>query len=213
MPRPKWWPGRSRPASTAAVSCCAARGEQVPIELPLRSPPDLNALAAATLALAAGATLQHVADGLKQAVAYLDGSSAMNFPAARCCWMTVQPRISGGGNQLLAARARRAGTGLAGVGRYARAGIGAAVLHAEVGQRAREPGWHGCSVWEDEPPRAQAFGVGGEHFADQTAWCSGCRRCWRQTSCVWSRVLEESDGSCGGGADRRRKGGRSCCLN
>lgn len=148
---------------------------QVPIELPLPGRHQIsNALAAATLALAAGATLQHVADGLKQARGVPGRQQRNELPSGTLLLddsYNANPGSVAAAIELLAAqaKARQAQAWLV-LGDMRELGPGAAVLHAEVGQRAREAGLARVfSVGEMSRHTVQAFGVGGEHFADQAA--------------------------------------------
>ncbi|HRN59514.1 MAG TPA: cyanophycin synthetase, partial [Chiayiivirga sp.] len=73
--------------------------------------------------------------------------------------------------QTLVAQAHRSGAqAWVALGDMRELGPGAAVLHAEVGQRARDVGVARLlTVGEMSRHAAHAFGPGGEHFVDQTA--------------------------------------------
>ena len=148
---------------------------QADITLPLAGRHQVgNALAAATLALAAGASLDDVVNGLARAegvpgrqqtlmlshgVALLDDSYNANPGSVITAVAT-----------LVAQAARRAVPAWLVLGDMRELGPGAAVLHAEVGQRAREAGVARLfAVGEMSRHAVVAFGAGGEHFPDQDA--------------------------------------------
>lgn len=147
----------------------------VDITLPLSGRHQVgNALAAATLALSAGASLDDVANGLARAegvpgrqqalmlspdVTLLDDSYNANPGSVITAVAT-----------LVAHAARRNVPAWLVLGDMRELGPGAAVLHAEVGQRAREAGVTRLfAVGEMSRHAVVAFGAGGEHFSDQGA--------------------------------------------
>ncbi|MEJ5206975.1 UDP-N-acetylmuramoyl-tripeptide--D-alanyl-D-alanine ligase [Denitratimonas sp. CY0512] len=148
---------------------------QVWIELPLPGRHQIsNALAAATLAMAAGASLQDVSEGLMQARGVPGRQQPHQLSSGALLLddsYNANPGSVAAAIALLAtqAKARDAQAWLV-LGDMRELGPGAAVLHAEVGQRAREAGLaRVLSVGEMSRHAVQAFGVGGEHFADQAA--------------------------------------------
>lgn len=133
-----------------------------------------NALAAATLALVAGASLDDVAQGLaraegvpgrQQALALSNGAVLLDDS-----YNANPGSVATAVATLLAQAARRGVPAWLVLGDMRELGPGAAVLHAEVGQRAREAGVARLfAVGEMSRHAAVAFGAGGEHFPDQDA--------------------------------------------
>ncbi len=133
-----------------------------------------NALAAATLALVAGAALDDVAQGLaraegvpgrQQALALSNGAVLLDDS-----YNANPGSVATAVATLLAQAARRGVPAWLVLGDMRELGPGAAVLHAEVGQRAREAGVARLfAVGEMSRHAAVAFGAGGEHFPDQDA--------------------------------------------
>ena len=148
-------------------------GVEVSIPLPGRHQIS-NALAAASLALAAGAPLEAVADGLahaervpgrQQPNALSDGSVVLDDS------YNANPGSTAAAISLLVSHARRLGLeAWLVLGDMRELGQGAAILHADVGRLARDAGVK-ClfAVGEMSRHAASAFGRGGEHFADQSA--------------------------------------------
>ena len=133
-----------------------------------------NALAAATLALAAGASLDHVAKGLagaegvpgRQQTLALAGGSVLLDDSYNANPGSMATAVA----TLVALAARRGMPAWLVLGDMRELGPGAAVLHAEVGQRARDAGIARLfAVGEMSRHAAVAFGAGGEHFPDQDA--------------------------------------------
>lgn len=133
-----------------------------------------NALAAATLALAAGVALDHVANGLaraegvpgRQQTLALAGGSVLLDDSYNANPGSMAAAIA----TLVALAARRSVPAWLVLGDMRELGPGAAVLHAEVGQRARDAGVARLlAVGEMSRHAAVAFGAGGEHFPDQDA--------------------------------------------
>ncbi len=133
-----------------------------------------NALAAASLAMSAGVPLEAVARGLAeargvpgrlQALRLVDGTVVLDDS------YNANPGSVAAAIDALVAQARRIGApAWLVLGDMRELGPGGAVLHAEVGQRAREAGVARLlTVGELSRYAAQAFGPGGEHFADQSA--------------------------------------------
>ncbi|HMN35008.1 UDP-N-acetylmuramoyl-tripeptide--D-alanyl-D-alanine ligase [Denitratimonas tolerans] len=133
-----------------------------------------NALAAAAVALSAGASLDDVVVGLAaapgvpgrlQTVTLGDGTVVLDDS------YNANPGSVAAAIQTLVAQAHRSGAqAWVALGDMRELGPGAAVLHAEVGQRARDVGVARLlTVGEMSRHAAHAFGPGGEHFVDQTA--------------------------------------------
>lgn len=133
-----------------------------------------NALAAAAVALSAGASLDDVVVGLAaapgvpgrlQTVTLGDGTVVLDDS------YNANPGSVAAAIQTLVAQAHRSGAqAWVALGDMRELGPGAAVLHAEVGQRARDAGVARLlTVGEMSRHAAHAFGPGGEHFVDQTA--------------------------------------------
>ena len=133
-----------------------------------------NALAAAAVALSAGASLDDVVVGLAaapgvpgrlQTVTLGDGTVVLDDS------YNANPGSVAAAIQTLVAQAHRSGAqAWVALGDMRELGPGAAVLHAEVGQRARDAGVARLlTVGEMSRRAAHAFGPGGEHFVDQTA--------------------------------------------
>jgi len=133
-----------------------------------------NALAAAAVALSAGASLDDVVVGLAaapgvpgrlQTVTLGDGTLVLDDS------YNANPGSVAVAIQTLVAQAHRSGAqAWVALGDMRELGPGAAVLHAEVGQRARDAGVARLlTVGEMSRHAAHAFGPGGEHFVDQTA--------------------------------------------
>lgn len=133
-----------------------------------------NALAAAAVALSAGASLDDVVVGLAaapgvpgrlQTVTLGDGTLVLDDS------YNANPGSVAAAIQTLVAQAHRSGAqAWVALGDMRELGPGAAVLHAEVGQRARDAGVARLlTVGEMSRHAAHAFGPGGEHFVDQTA--------------------------------------------
>lgn len=133
-----------------------------------------NALAAAALALGAGATLDQVVAGLAAATGVPGRLQALRLPDGTVVLddsYNANPGSVAAAIDTLVTRARASGARpwLA-LGDMRELGPAAAVLHAEIGQRAREAGVEQVfTVGEMSHHAAQAFGAGGEHFADQAA--------------------------------------------
>ncbi|HET6603836.1 MAG TPA: UDP-N-acetylmuramoyl-tripeptide--D-alanyl-D-alanine ligase [Xanthomonadaceae bacterium] len=136
----------------------------------------LNALAAAALALAAGAQLQDVAAGL----------AAAPSVAGRL----VRHRLAGGAVLIddsynanpasvgvaIAALAMAGGNTVLVLGDMAELGAGALRLHAEVGERARAAGIGNLfTVGPLSAAASRAFGAGAQHFESQDALLGALR--------------------------------------
>lgn len=133
-----------------------------------------NALAAATVALAAGASLDHVAQGLARAegVAGRQQASALRNGAVLLddSYNANPGSVATAVSTLVALAARRGMPAWLVLGDMRELGPGAAVLHADVGQRARDAGVARLfAVGDASRHAAVAFGPGGEHFPDQDA--------------------------------------------
>ncbi|KFL35919.1 UDP-N-acetylmuramoyl-tripeptide--D-alanyl-D-alanine ligase [Arenimonas donghaensis] len=128
----------------------------------------MNALAAASLALAAGACLEDVVAGLQSAPA-VPGRQVPH--PLRNGAVLVDDSYNANPGSLAAAIAALAETGTTAwlvLGDMGELGEDAQALHAEVGERARRAGikrlW---TVGELSAAASQAFGDGGHHFKDQ----------------------------------------------
>ena len=145
------------------------------IDLPLPGRHQIsNALAAAAMALAAGAPLEAVVEGLAQAErvpgrqqprAMLNGSVVLDDS------YNANPGSLAAAIGLLLNQARRQNMeAWLVLGDMRELGQGAAVLHADAGRQARDAGVQRLlAVGEMSRHAVAAFGVGGEHFADQSA--------------------------------------------
>ncbi len=133
-----------------------------------------NALAAAGLAFAAGATLDDVVLGLADAPEVAGRQQPHRLPNG--AWLiddsyNANPGSVAAAIDTLAAQARREkAIALLVLGDMRELGPEAAVLHARIGQHAREAGIARLfAVGELSRFAVQAFGPEAMHFADQTA--------------------------------------------
>ncbi len=133
-----------------------------------------NALAAASLALVAGAALEEVVEGLARAegvpgrlqvLRLADGTVVLDDS-----YNANPGSVAAAIDTLVAQAARNDSHAWLVLGDMRELGPGAAALHAEVGARARAAGVAQVfTVGELSRHAAQAFGAGGEHFEDQAA--------------------------------------------
>jgi len=131
-----------------------------------------NALAAASLAFAAGASLDDVSDGLAtapQVAGRLQPHRLRNGALLIDDSYNANPGSVAAAIDMLAQRSRRENVvAFLVLGDMRELGPEAATLHAQVGQRAREAGIGKLfAVGESSRHAAQAFGSGGAHFASQ----------------------------------------------
>ncbi|MGY6518297.1 MAG: UDP-N-acetylmuramoyl-tripeptide--D-alanyl-D-alanine ligase [Lysobacteraceae bacterium] len=150
---------------------------EVAVELPLPGEHNLrNALAAAAMALAAGATPAQIAAGLGEArpvagrqvvhaigddVRLIDDSYNAN-PASVAAAIDTLAKAGGEGWLVL--------------GDMGELGPSAELLHAEVGDRARRAGLSRVfTIGTLSRAASRAFGDGGEHFQDQAALLAALR--------------------------------------
>lgn len=150
---------------------------EVAVELPLPGEHNLrNALAAAAMALAAGATPAQIAAGLGEArpvagrqvvhaigddVRLIDDSYNAN-PASVAAAIDTLAKLGGEGWLVL--------------GDMGELGPSAELLHAEVGDRARRAGLSRVfTIGTLSRAASRAFGDGGEHFQDQAALVAALR--------------------------------------
>ncbi len=140
-----------------------------------------NALAAASLALAAGASLEAVAHGLaraeavagRQQVLELSGGSRLIDDSYNANPGSFAVAIA----TLVTMAKRRGLRPWLVLGDMRELGPGAAVLHADVGRAAREAGVVALlATGAMSRHAAIAFGPGGEHFPDQEALVARLRR-------------------------------------
>ncbi|HET9048605.1 MAG TPA: UDP-N-acetylmuramoyl-tripeptide--D-alanyl-D-alanine ligase [Chiayiivirga sp.] len=133
-----------------------------------------NALAAASLALSAGASLESVAEGLAHAERVPGRQQPNPLPDGGVVLddsYNANPGSMSVAISMLVDHARRDGLDAWLVlGDMRELGQGAAVLHADAGRLARDAGVK-CLLAVGEMSRhaTTAFGPGGEHFADQSA--------------------------------------------
>ncbi|HEX4853490.1 UDP-N-acetylmuramoyl-tripeptide--D-alanyl-D-alanine ligase [Arenimonas sp.] len=130
----------------------------------------MNALAAAALALGAGASLDDIATGLAQA-APVPGRQIPHRLASGA--VLVDDSYNANPGSVAAAIAALAGAGGEAwlvLGDMKELGEGAELLHADIGAQARRAGiarlW---TVGELSAHASRAFGDGARHFADQAA--------------------------------------------
>lgn len=133
-----------------------------------------NALAAASLALAAGASLEHVAAGLAEAEGVYGRQQVLALPNGTHLlddsYNANPGSLASAIDTLIAAATRRGVPSWLVLGDMRELGPDAAALHAQSGQRAHEAGVDRLfAVGDLSRHAAVAFGSGGEHFADQTA--------------------------------------------
>jgi UDP-N-acetylmuramoyl-tripeptide--D-alanyl-D-alanine ligase len=144
------------------------QGESV-LRLPLPGRHNLlNALAASSLALAAGAPLAAIVDGLQGATAVAGRLQTQRLPAGAEIIddsYNANPGSVAAGITVLAARPGRRWLVL---GDMRELGAEAAQLHAEVGEQARAAGLDGLwTVGEHAGQASRAFGEGARHFERQ----------------------------------------------
>jgi UDP-N-acetylmuramoyl-tripeptide--D-alanyl-D-alanine ligase len=144
------------------------QGESV-LRLPLPGRHNLlNALAASSLALAAGAPLAAIVDGLQGATAVAGRLQTQRLPDGAEIIddsYNANPGSVAAGITVLAARPGRRWLVL---GDMRELGAEAAQLHAEVGEQARAAGLDGLwTVGEHAGQASRAFGEGARHFERQ----------------------------------------------
>ncbi|WHL18331.1 UDP-N-acetylmuramoyl-tripeptide--D-alanyl-D-alanine ligase [Stenotrophomonas acidaminiphila] len=148
----------------------APQGEaEVALQLPGRHNV-LNALAAASLALAAGIALPRVAEGLQQARPVAGRQVAHALPGGA---VLVDDSYNANPGSLAAAIAALAAAGEEGwlvLGDMRELGPDAEALHAQAGTRAREAGLKRLyALGPLSAAAAAAFGEGGRHFDSHAA--------------------------------------------
>ncbi|OZB53032.1 MAG: UDP-N-acetylmuramoylalanyl-D-glutamyl-2, 6-diaminopimelate--D-alanyl-D-alanine ligase [Stenotrophomonas sp. 14-69-23] len=148
----------------------APQGEaEVALQLPGRHNV-LNALAAASLALAAGIALPRVAEGLQQARPVAGRQVAHALPGGA---VLVDDSYNANPGSLAAAIAALAAAGEEGwlvLGDMRELGPDAQALHAQAGTRAREAGLKRLyALGPLSAAAAAAFGEGGRHFDSHAA--------------------------------------------
>lgn len=148
---------------------------RVAVRLPLPGRHQIsNALAAAALALAAGATLNQIAAGLAEAEG-VSGRQQVHGLANGACLIddsyNANPASLAVAIEALMARCQRDGsTPWLVLGDMRELGAQAAVLHAEAGHQARRAGVVRLfTTGELSRHAAQAFGPQARHFADRRA--------------------------------------------
>jgi UDP-N-acetylmuramoyl-tripeptide--D-alanyl-D-alanine ligase len=128
----------------------------------------LNALAASSMALAAGAPLAAIVDALQAATAVAGRLQVERLPNGAELIddsYNANPQSVAAAITVLAARPGQRWLVL---GDMRELGPDAARLHGEVGERAREAGIHALwTVGEFAGQASQAFGAGGRHFGTQ----------------------------------------------
>ncbi|WP_442683464.1 UDP-N-acetylmuramoyl-tripeptide--D-alanyl-D-alanine ligase [Stenotrophomonas sp. JC08] len=130
----------------------------------------LNALAAASLALAAGITLQQVVEGLAQARPVAGRQVAHQLPSGA---VLVDDSYNANPGSLAAAITALASSKEAGwlvLGDMRELGDGAQALHAQAGQQARDAGIKRLyTLGPLSEAASKAFGEGGRHFDSHAA--------------------------------------------
>lgn len=147
--------------------------EQITVPLPGRHQIS-NALAAASIGLAAGASLQAVAQGLAGAKEIAGRQQVLDLPDGTRLLddsYNANPGSMAAAIDTLVSQAQRGGRqAWLILGDMLELGPGAAVLHADVGRLARQSGVTGLfAVGEMSWHAVLAFGPGGEHFTSQAA--------------------------------------------
>lgn len=135
-----------------------------------------NALAAAAMALAAGAPLVAIVDGLQQAEAVKGRQVAHALPGEL---KVIDDSYNANPGSVAAAIATLASAGVPAwlvLGDMRELGVGAAALHAEAGRQARAAGLKKVWTVGDLAQHASlAFGDGGRHFDSQEALIAALR--------------------------------------
>jgi UDP-N-acetylmuramoyl-tripeptide--D-alanyl-D-alanine ligase len=144
------------------------QGESL-LQLPLPGRHNLlNALAAASLALAAGAPLSAIVDGLQAATAVAGRLQAQSLPGGAELIDDSYNANPGSVAAAITVLAARPGRRWLVLGDMRELGPDAARLHAEVGEQARSAGLDAVwTVGEHAAAASRAFGEQGRHFDRQ----------------------------------------------
>jgi UDP-N-acetylmuramoyl-tripeptide--D-alanyl-D-alanine ligase len=130
----------------------------------------MNALAAAALALAAGASLQQIADGLAGASAVAGRQVAHRLPGGALLIddsYNANPGSVAAAISTLAAHAAEGRETFLVLGDMKELGADAERLHAQVGEQARQAGvMHLFTVGPLSAAASRAFDAGAQHFDD-----------------------------------------------
>jgi UDP-N-acetylmuramoyl-tripeptide--D-alanyl-D-alanine ligase len=136
-----------------------------------------NALAAAAIALALEVPLPTIVAGLEQARAVAGRLRRVAMPGG---WTLIDDSYNANPSSMAAGIATLAlagGERWLAIGDMAELGDDARALHAGVGAQARAAGIeHLLAVGPLSAAAVEAFGAGGEHFADQAALIAALRR-------------------------------------
>jgi UDP-N-acetylmuramoyl-tripeptide--D-alanyl-D-alanine ligase len=152
-----------------------AGSEDIALPLPGRHNV-MNALAAAALALGAGAPLDAIVDGLRHAEPVKGRQVPHRLRSGAVLIDDSYNANPGSVEAAIAALAQAGGEAWLVLGSMAELGEGAAALHAGLGHQARGAGiarlW---TIGDLAAHASRAFGDGGRHFADQASLIAALR--------------------------------------
>ncbi len=159
---------RIRPHAEGCAFDLACPAGRIAVQSPLPGRHNvLNALAAAGLALAAGASLAAIADGIAQAPGVPGRQQSHRLPGGATLIDDSYNANPGSVAAAIAALAARPGERILVLGEMRELGPEAAALHAEVGAKARAAGiQHLFTLGGLTAHAARAFGAGAHHFDD-----------------------------------------------
>ncbi len=148
-----------------------ANAAEIDVELPLPGRHNLrNALAAAAMAVAVGAPLERVADGLARAEAVAGRQTRLNLGNGAELIDDSYNANPASVAAAIASLAQAGGEAWLVLGDMLELGPQAAELHAEVGRQARAAGLGGLfTVGALAAHAARSFGSGAAHFEQQSA--------------------------------------------